>query len=59
MTEKTCHDTMDDGYMFQCSECGYVLIIRDESGYTMWRGALDYLFEPNYCPNCGSKVVEE
>lgn len=45
----TCHETMIDKFFRGCSECGY-----------MW----EYMYgigsrtRPNYCPNCGAKVVE-
>ena len=47
--EPTCHDfggeegTNGEGYEFACSACGY----------------LSDITEPNYCPNCRAKVVEE
>lgn len=44
--ERTCHKIIPDemeGYVF-CSECGAEI---GEYGY------------PNYCPNCGCKVVGE
>lgn len=44
--ERTCHKVIPDemeGYVF-CSECGAEI---GEYGY------------PNYCPNCGAKVVGE
>lgn len=45
----TCHDlggeegTNFEGYDFGCSECGYVCDLP----------------QPNYCPNCGARVVGE
>ena len=46
----TCHETMIDRFFRGCSECGY-----------MW----EYMYgigrcqRPNYCPNCGRKVVDD
>lgn len=46
--ERTCHEVMVDRFFRGCSECGY-----------MW----EYMYgigkreRPNYCPNCGAKVV--
>ena len=39
--------------IFECSECGYGysdIYLNDEDRYQ---------FVPNYCPNCGAKVVSE
>lgn len=47
--ERTCHDfggeegANAEGYDFGCSACGFVC---DQP-------------EPNYCPNCGARIVEE
>lgn len=47
--EPTCHDfggeegSNGEGYDFACSACGY----------------LSDITEPNYCPNCGRRVIEE
>lgn len=58
--EKTCHDISHDSMpVFQCSECGYLLTIRDEEDYTMWHGTFEVLDAPRYCPSCGAKVVDE
>lgn len=39
-----------DSTRFKCSECGY-------NGWTKWaKDGKDRI--PNYCPNCGAKVVE-
>lgn len=38
-----------DSTRFKCSECGY-------NGWTKW-AADGYDKVPNYCPNCGSKVI--
>jgi len=48
LIDPTCHDfggeegTNGEGYDFACSACGYVCD----------------LAEPNYCPNCGARLVE-
>ena len=53
--ERTCHDTHKCGW-FQCSECGFPLA-------DMWLhhtgeyGYYDEENQPNYCPNCGARVV--
>lgn len=44
---ETCHDT--GTYCFSCSECGWTA---NEPHY-LFGG-----FQPNYCPNCGRKVVD-
>lgn len=47
--ERTCHNfggeegTVGEDYDFACSAC-------------VWCGDVT---EPNYCPNCGAKVVDE
>ena len=49
LIDSTCHDlggeegTNFDGYDFGCSECGYTCDLP----------------QPNYCPNCGARVVGE
>lgn len=48
MPERTCRN-VDDGFpFFKCSECGCNAVVEYESSG-------DGL--PNYCPNCGAKVV--
>lgn len=49
-TERTCRNTDDDCYAwFECSECGLHSKLEIMSGgYGI----------PNYCPNCGAKVVD-
>lgn len=51
--ERTCESVNVNGYAFrfECSLCGYVAIVHN------CEFRLDEL--PNYCPNCGAKVVEE
>ena len=51
--ERTCHrvDVNGYGFRFECSACGYVAIVHN------CEIRLDEL--PNYCPNCGAKVVRE
>lgn len=48
-TERTCKNTDDEFPYFQCSECGCNAVV----GYGSSGDGL-----PNYCPNCGAKVVE-
>lgn len=50
--ERTCKRVDVDGYSFrfECSACGYVALVHN------CETRLDEL--PNYCPNCGAKVVE-
>jgi hypothetical protein len=43
---ETCHDVGLAPYFFECSECGK----------THLRNAA-YVDMPNYCPECGRKVV--
>jgi len=43
---ETCHDVGFAPYLFECSECGK----------THLRNAA-YVDMPNYCPECGAKVV--
>ena len=40
--ERTCRDVAIEGEWFECSKCGCV----------------KQLIHPNYCPNCGAKVVD-
>lgn len=51
--ERTCKSVNVNGYAFrfECSLCGYVAIVHN------CEIRLDEL--PNYCPNCGAKVVDE
>ena len=49
--ERTCENIgyYIDSTRFKCSECGY-------NGWTKWaKDGEDRI--PNYCPNCGAKVV--
>ena len=60
INERTCCDISHDSLpVFQCSECGYFLTIRDDYDYTMWHGTFDALDMPRYCPNCGAKVEQK
>ena len=54
--ERTCHaveifeeETFGTGVYFECSECHETLGAASRHGDSI----------PNYCPNCGAKVVEE
>ena len=54
--ERTCEWTLEhSGTLYdkwRCSECGYQFVEpRCDQGYTD--------LEPNYCPNCGARVVEQ
>ena len=51
MGSGTCENANSDGYgfRFECSECGYSAIVNNCAA------RLDEL--PNFCPNCGRKVV--
>lgn len=50
--ERTCKSVTDHGYRFRftCSACGYVALVHN--------CVIRYDEVPNYCPNCGAKVVE-
>ena len=53
--ERTCHWELEhSGTLYDkwcCSKCGYLFVEpRCDQGYTD--------LEPNYCPNCGARVVE-
>lgn len=53
LSERTCRNVgyYIDGTRFKCSECGY-------NGWTKWaKDGEDRI--PNYCPNCGARVVGE
>ena len=43
--ERTCHQVEDDG-LIHCSNCGGAA---EKQSWAYW----------NYCPNCGSRVLEE
>ena len=46
----TCHEVKIDRYWRGCGECGYIW----EHMYAMGKCT-----RPNFCPNCGAKVVDE
>ena len=48
--ERTCHETTIDKFFNGCDSCGY-----------MWQFfySIGKRERPNYCPNCGAKVVGE
>lgn len=48
--EQTCRSVDPDFPFFECSECGCNAVV----GYGSSGDGL-----PNYCPNCGAKVVSE
>lgn len=47
--ERTCRNVSKDDHEFECSECGEWL---DIANVMSWMH-----MKPNYCPNCGAKVV--
>ena len=54
-----CHDTDEDANDFCCSECGARLYVSTSDVYTMMLGDEKTILEhPNFCPNCGAKVVD-
>ena len=57
--ERTCEniDKYPD-YRFKCSECNCVLYYEDLDGEP-WVFVDGVASVPNYCPNCGAKVVSE
>lgn len=50
LSERTCRNIDDEFPYFQCSECECNAVV----GYGSSGDGL-----PNYCPNCGAKVVEQ
>ena len=55
----TCHDEGDPGD-FCCSECGVRMFTDTSDTYTMIAADERTIIKrPNYCPNCGRKVVDE
>lgn len=52
--ERTCHETNPKAPYFKCNACGM-----DDMGRTeLWISDGFYRSQkPNYCPNCGAKVV--
>ena len=55
-----CHDTDEDANDFCCSECGARLYVSTSDVYTMMLGDEKTILEhPNFCPNCGAKVMAE
>lgn len=54
--ERTCHDVKPLLSYFKCDSCG----MEDMGGTELWiRDGFYRLQKPNYCPNCGCKVVDE
>ena len=49
----TCHDMYEDDGYFKCSECGGRMHGWTEDDSAIW------FSKPNFCPNCGAKVVDE
>ena len=53
----TCHDDGDPSD-FCCSECGVRMFTNTSDTYTMIAADEHTIIKhPNYCPNCGRKVV--
>lgn len=55
--ERTCKRVADEAYRyddFECSECGWVVW-----GFLMEHEGEGVVSQPNYCPSCGAKIVEE
>lgn len=56
--ERTCKNDIDgDEEDFACSECRARLYIRLNGDYTMILKDETLVTMPNYCPNCGAKVI--
>lgn len=54
--ERTCHDVKPSLPYFKCDSCG----MEDMGGTELWIQDGFYRSQkPNYCPNCGAKVVGE
>lgn len=54
--ERTCHDIKPQLPYFKCDVCG----MADMGGGEIWISDGFYRGQkPNYCPNCGAKVVEQ
>ena len=54
--ERTCHDVKPSLPFFKCDSCG----MEDMGGTELWIQDGFYRSQkPNYCPNCGAKVVDE
>ena len=57
--ERTCRDDGDPSD-FCCSECGARMFTEVNDAYTMIANDGQTIIKhPNYCPNCGAKVVGE
>lgn len=57
--ERTCENVGEETD-FSCSECGARLYIEICGDYTMiLEDGKTLVTMPNYCPNCGAKVVSE
>ena len=54
--ERTCSD-IAEGMRFECSECGCTVRLTCDDYPTITAYCLALV--PNYCPNCGAKVVDE
>lgn len=57
---RTCKDVNEEDNDFTCSECGASMYTQIDDCWTMVgkTGLCDDVVEhPNFCPNCGAKVV--
>lgn len=55
LAERTCRfvDDSDGEFPPKCSSCGY-----EPSAYECsWFSDDGYVYEGNYCPNCGARVI--
>ena len=66
MSDKTCRDLGGTGYYpsssFVCSKCKCELMLWGYYGEkpVMYHADDGYIINgPNYCPNCGKRIVEE
>lgn len=55
---ETCHNVGDPSD-FCCSECGVRMFTESNDTYTMIDSLGNIIEQPNFCPNCGAKVVDE
>lgn len=53
--ERTCRDVHKEGF-FECSSCNCTVQLMCDSDPTIFAGRA---IIPNYCPNCGAKVVDD
>jgi len=59
--ERTCQDVNEEEDDFTCSACGASMFTQIDDTWVMIAqdgDDDDLIWKPNYCPNCGAKVVE-